>query len=225
MMMEEGFATELIIFDMDGVMYKFDGSGTDNAILLTPFYREIAQRGTAFIAEKLSVSKITAEMIREEVFQKYAGSVSIGLEKDYGINKVEYFAGAWDIDAARYINPDKKLRDFISNLSCKKAILTSAPHIWAKRALKQLNIYDLFDGLWFGDGDSKKPCKDAYTQILDAFGVKPEDTIMVEDEPRYLKPAKELGVGTVLIGSVKEPWIDYNIREIYELRELFGVGI
>lgn len=222
--MTNAAATKLIIFDMDGVMYKFEGCGTDNAILLTPFYREIEQNGVAFIAEKLSVPEATAEKIRETIFQKYVGSVSIGLENEYGLNKAEYFNNAWNIDATKYLNPDKKLRDFMGKLPCKKAVLTSAPQVWAKRALEQLNVYDLFDGLWFGDDAIRKPLREAYSRILEVFDIKPEETIMVEDEPRYLKPAKEVGMITVLIGAKKEPWIDYNIEDIYEIQKLARVN-
>ena len=47
---------ELVIFDMDGTLYKFKGSGKDNAIYQTDFYREVKDRGIKFLIEKFKAS-------------------------------------------------------------------------------------------------------------------------------------------------------------------------
>jgi FMN phosphatase YigB (HAD superfamily) len=48
--------------------------------------------------------------------------------------------------------------------------------------------------------------------------------MMVEDMPANLKPAKDLGMTTVLIGETPGGigWcVDYEIRQIQELRKVF----
>ena len=213
---------ELVIFDMDGTLYRFEGSGTDGAIYKTKFYREIKQKGVNFIAERLSISRKDAERVKEDIYNKYNGEISIGLEKEYNVDRKEYFAKTWNVDTSRYINPDRELRILLNKILCKKALLTSAPQVWAERALNQLNIDDLFDGLWFGDGDIRKTDKKAYLQVTDSFDIKPERTLIVDDEPKHLNPAKEIGITTVLVGSEIKPYIDYYIKDIYGIQNLIG---
>jgi putative hydrolase of the HAD superfamily len=215
---------ELIIFDMDGTLYRFESSGTDDAISMTKFYREIEENGIEFISKRLSVNKEKAEKIRQEIFRKYQGDISIGLEKKYGLGRNEYFSNVWSVDASKYIEPNKRLRDLLRSISSKKALLTTAPQAWAERALKQLTIDDLFDGLWFGDGDIRKPNRKAYLQVTNSLNTQPEKTVIVEDEPKYLKPAKGLGMTTILVGSEVRPWVDYCIPNIYEVQKIIGGG-
>ncbi|HIH14818.1 MAG: hypothetical protein QT08_C0009G0065 [archaeon GW2011_AR17] len=211
---------ELIIFDMDGTLYKFDSSGRDDAIFESGFYKEIERRGIDFIMKKLSVSISEAQKIREDIFRNYNGDVSIGLEKEYSLARGGYFGFVWNVDPSKYINVDKGLRELMRSIPYRRALLTTAPEVWARNVLRQLNIEYQFDGLWFGDGDVRKPDRRAYLQVTDSLGVMPEKTVIVEDEPKYLKPAKELGMTTVLVGSETAPWIDYYIPNIYEIQKI-----
>src|SRR3989344_4020546 len=178
---------ELIIFDMDGTLYKFDSSGRDDAIFESGFYKEIER---------------------------------IGLEKEYSLARGGYFGFVWNVDPSKYINVDKGLRELMRSIPYRRALLTTAPEVWARNVLRQLNIEYQFDGLWFGDGDVRKPDRRAYLQVTDSLGVMPEKTVIVKDEPKYLKPAKELGMTTVLVGSETAPWIDYYIPNIYEIQKI-----
>src|SRR3989338_8825058 len=171
---------ELIIFDMDGTLYKFDSSGRDDAIFESGFYKEIERRGIDFIMKKLSVSISEAQKIREDIFRNYNGDVSIGLEKEYSLARGGYFGFVWNVDPSKYINVDKGLRELMRSI----------------------------------------PYRRAYLQVTDSLGVMPEKTVIVEDEPKYLKPAKELGMTTVLVGSETAPWIDYYIPNIYEIQKI-----
>ncbi len=213
---------ELIIFDMDGTLYTFDSSGKDDAIFNTGFYREIEQRGIEFIMRRLSIPTEKAREIRETIFRDYNGDMSIGLETEYGIGRSDYFGFVWNVDPSRYITVDEELRELMRSIQCKKALLTTAPQVWANKVLQRLSIDDQFDGLWFGDGDIRKPDRRAYSQVTDSLNVKPERTLIVEDEPKYLKPAKELGMTTLLIGSETAPWINCYIPDIYEIQKIIG---
>ena len=43
---------------------------------------------------------------------------------------------------------------------------------------------------------------------------------MVEDELKYLEPAKGLGMTTILVGQNKKPYADYCIQDIREIRNI-----
>jgi pyrimidine 5'-nucleotidase len=209
---------DLLIFDMDGTLYDFVESN-DHTILSSKFYKEVETNGTRFIAQRLSISLEEANVIRKRVFDLYNGDISIGLEKEYEISKREYFQNVWNIDARKYFNRNEKLINLISDISEKKVILTAAPIVWADNALKQLGIYDLFDGIWSGDDDIRKPNAEAYKQILDYFKIRPERTLVIDDEQRCLEQAKSLGIQTMLKGrpGTDNKAVDYIIREIYEI--------
>ena len=217
---EFGMDFELIIFDMDGTLYSFQDSGQDDAIFKTRFYEEVRRRGMAFIEDALKVKNKEARKIWDDVYNSYDGNLSIGLEEVHGIDRTEYFDKVWNIDASKFIDKDSKLKDLIASITIKKAILTMAPKSWTRNVLYQLGIEDLFDGIWFGEGDIRKPDLEAYLQVVNYFCVSPKKTMIIEDEPKYLKPAKSLGMTTVLVGPTKEPYIDHNIEGIYDLGRL-----
>lgn len=215
---------DLVIFDLDGTLYKYeDIKGVPFSVIYgTRFHNEILKRAGEFISKRLGVTPAQALKVRNTLLKKYDGSISVGLQTEYGIRRREYLNYAWDIDVVKYLKPNPKLRAFLSQIRIRKALLTAAPAIWAKRALRRLGVDDLFDGMWCGDDDIRKPLKEAYLNVTSSMKEKPEKTIIVEDEVRYLKPAKEVGMTTVLIGSKKEDFIDYNISSIYEIKRLLG---
>ena len=214
--------TKLVIFDMDGTLYKFDSSGSDGAIYQTKFYDEVRRRGIEFLAQRLSISIEEATAIRERIFKEYSGDVSTALEKGYGIPKAEYFGYVWNIDASKYIQGDPELREVLLGVKCKRALLTTAPEIWAHAALKSIGVDGLFDKMWFGDGDIRKPDKRAYLQIVDYFGIAPENIVIVEDEPKFLAPAKALGMTTVLVGAKKPEHngIDHYVQRVHDIKHI-----
>lgn len=208
---------EMIIFDMDGTLYSFE-DGINN-MYSTKFYEEIKDRGTKFIADRLSIDEIVAEKLRAEIFTRYDGNISIGLKQEKGIEREEYFDYVWNIDASKYMRSDSKLKELLGRIPYRKAVLSSAPKVWVQKALRQLDIFEQFDGIWWDNG-LKKPDKHAYLQVTDAFNIETENVIMIDDDPAYLEPAKALGMKTVLIGSEKKPFIDYRIENIYGLIEV-----
>lgn len=214
---------DLIIFDMDGVLYNFkDSSNANKSIFCTPFYQEVQERGIRFIVKKLSISIEEANRIRSSLFMKYNSNISIALENEYGISKREYFETVWNIDVSKYVNKDPYLKGFLSNIKSKKALLTSAPKIWADKVLKQLGIYKSFDALWFGDDEIKKPNKIAYLQVINSFNVKPKNVLVIDDEIKCLEQAKNLGINIMLKGSADENYVDFKISNIYDLSSLIS---
>lgn len=218
---------------MDGTLYKFKGSGNNNALFKTAFYEEVTQNVVQFLASQLSCSVESAQKIREDIFVKYNGDISIGLEKDFGIERNVFFENTWNIDASKYFSADLVLQNMLLGVDAKKAVLTNAPKVWAKNALARLGIIDQFEKIYSGEGEIRKPQKEAYLQVCDAFEVKPNEVMMVEDELQYLKPAKELGMTTVFVsltnysnkffdGFSNESYVDYAITKIYDLEKIIG---
>jgi putative hydrolase of the HAD superfamily len=64
----------------------------------------------------------------------------------------------------------------------------------------------------------RKPQPRAYQRICEMLGVRPTECLLVEDNVRNLRPAKDLGMTTVLVGSDgTEASIDYAIARIEDI--------
>jgi putative hydrolase of the HAD superfamily len=66
-----------------------------------------------------------------------------------------------------------------------------------------------------------KPRPEAYRCVLDILGAKPEECLLVEDSVRNLKPAKELGIVTVLVNGSRKDCVDFAIDNVTQVGEVF----
>ncbi len=217
---------KLVIFDVDGTLYKFEDRIT--SFLDTPMYKKIKKNAASFLSSKKKIDLEEAKKIIEDIYLRYKTDISIGLEKEFGIPKKEYFNNVWNIDASKYIKYNPKLRETINSLDCKKAVLSNAPPVWINSILSQLKIQDLFDKKWTGDGKIRKPSREAYLTVCEYFESEPSECIMIDDDQGYLEAAKKLGMTTVFISPNSDTIIgkaDYSIKEISEIKEINGIFI
>jgi FMN phosphatase YigB (HAD superfamily) len=59
-------------------------------------------------------------------------------------------------------------------------------------------------GIFSHEAGVRKPNPKIYELALDKSNSKPEETIFIDDKPHFLKPAKELGIETILFTSPEE---------------------
>ena len=206
---------------MDGTLYKFEDSVT--SFLDTQMYKKIKENAVSYLCSEKKINLEEAKKKIDDIYLRYKTDISIGLEKEFGIPKDEYFNNVWNLDASKYIKYNPKIRETLSSLNCKKVALTNAPSIWINGVLSQLRIQDLFDKKWTGDGNVRKPSKEAYLTVYKYFKLKPEECIMVDDDQGYLEAAKKLGITTVFISPNSNAIIgkaDYSIKEIYQIKKI-----
>jgi len=187
------------IFDLDGTLYRFNSKG----FLDSKFYSDIRKRAYKFLSEKLKVSEECAKETYNCIKTKYNGEVSIGTEKEFGINRYDYFNFVWNLEPSDYITKNPSIREIFYNLEGKIAILTGAPKVWAKKVLEYLEVYDIVaNALFTGEPDIRKPNPLSFQQVLDYFRILPEQAISIGDqESTDIIPAKKLGIKTILLGS------------------------
>src|SRR4051812_47230386 len=90
------------IFDLDGTLYRFKGApGTTFSTSI--FYRDLRQRIVEFLAERLDISPLEAEQVRQTIHSRYNGEVSRGVECAYQIDRYDFFAHTWDCDPSVYV--------------------------------------------------------------------------------------------------------------------------
>ncbi len=208
----------LIIFDLDGTLYKLPGG----SFAKSPLKKRVLANAQNFIAKKLSKSKAEAKTILGNIQEKYGEDISIGLEKEYGLSRYDYFNTAWDVSTRGVVRETKSLRKILAVLKKRYnlALVSDAPQVWINNVLKALSVQDIFrKSIFSGEGNRRKGFGNAFSSIMKEYSVGPADCIAVGDqEATDIIPAKKLGIKTVLVaGLMKSTAADLNIKSIYEL--------
>jgi putative hydrolase of the HAD superfamily len=114
----------------------------------------------------------------------------------------------------------------LQSLPQKKFIFSNADRPYIFRVLSTLGIEDCFDGIVdiFSTHFACKPMDAAYRIALQAAGSpRPEACILVDDLPRNLEPAREMGMTAVLVhDKFPAAEVDYRIDSIYQLAGLIA---
>ncbi len=177
------------IFDLDNTLYSPEEE----------IFNQIDERMTKFITDKFKINNEEAFNIQKKYFLEYGTTLS-GLMKENNIDTDEFLEFVHDIDLD-ILKPDKKLNKIISNLPGKKFIFTNGSKKHAQNVLKKLEMNAIFDDIYDIKDSSfiPKPNMEAYTTFINKMGIDVNKSIMFEDIARNLKPAKELGIISVLI--------------------------
>lgn len=212
----------LFIFDLDGTLYRFEEGGFSKS----KFYADIKVNAYKFLSERLNLPLSESEKEYQIIKEKYKGEISLGVEKEFGIERYVYFANTWNLNPEVYFPKNPSLPNLFRRLKGRVAILTSAPRIWAKRTLDYLEISPFInDALFTGEPNIRKPSPLAFQQVIDYFGTSPERAISIGDqEATDILPAKSLGMKTVIIGK-ESGATDFCIESLEELIKLIEGGI
>src|SRR3989338_2837269 len=194
---------KLIIFDLDGTLYPLVGGSYDSS----PLKRRVLANAVKFISEKLSKSKVEAQAVLETVQKKYGEQISIGLEKDYGLSRYDYFNTVWNISTRGIVKKKLALRKVLLELqkTYTLVLVSDAPQVWIKNVLAALSVEDIFqDGIFSGEGGRRKGFGNAFSAIVRKYKIRPADCVAVGDqEETDILPAKQLGMRTVFVHQTK----------------------
>jgi putative hydrolase of the HAD superfamily len=177
-----------------------------------------------YLIERMGFSPEEVDTLRHEYFVTY-GTTLRGLLINHPerINADDYLAFVHDIPLQEYIQPDPSLRNLLLSLPQRRWIFTNSDDRHALRVLNVLGVRDCFDGIIDirALGYTCKPVEDAYHRALALAGeTHPGRSILFDDSPRNLAPARALGFRTVLVGQDKpDPSACHTITSLQELPE------
>jgi len=205
---------KLIVFDMDGTLYKLKGG----AFLDSKLNKKILENVLKFIQFKLKRSEKEARKILDDIKKEYGENISIALEEKYGFDRYDYFNYVWDIEPKSYIIKYSNLEDVLVRLTkeYKFILMSDAPKIWIENVLKELNVERFFNGnILSGEGGKRKIFGNYFSNLLKAYKLKPEKVIVVGDQENTdIVPAKKLGINTIYINkNGKSEFADINIGD------------
>lgn len=208
----------LLIFDLDGTLYELRGGSYSKS----PLRKCVLRNAEKLIAARLSKSASEARQILREIQKKYGEQISIGLEKEFGIDRYDYFNTVWDIPARGIVKRFPQLAEMLEALrkEYRFALVSDAPRVWINNVLAELDIQSFFRrSIFSGEGNMRKGFGNAFRKVAKALKANPKDCISVGDqEETDILPAKALGMLSVLIHCNKRSRIaDKTIPSIGEL--------
>ncbi len=220
---ESRVKTLTLIFDLDGTLYDFRGEDSQRASFgQSTFYAEIKERAYAFLSRKQSINESSAVELYNKIKDKWNGEVSIGVEKDLGIDRYEFFENVWNLDPSKFVDANN-LRPIFSEIekeNLKVVILTASPRVWALKALKHLGLESYGNRLFTGEPDIRKPDPEAFMNVCRTLRIKPEECISIGDQVTTdIIPAKSLGMKTIFVGDSCHD-ADYTVKSVKNILEI-----
>jgi putative hydrolase of the HAD superfamily len=205
------------IFDLDNTLYPASAN----------LFDEIDRKMCAFIADYLKVGHAEAYKVQKSYFRAH-GTTLKGLMDVHGMDPAAYLEFVHDVDMSRLVC-DTRLDAALHKLPGRKFVFTNATTAYANRVLACLNLSHHFEAIYDIESGRyvPKPDPSIYTDLIGRWGVRPEDSVMVEDVARNLIPAKALGMATVWV-ETDRPWAkaegeivnpDYTVTDLADFLE------
>jgi len=203
-----------ILFDLDNTLYPKSLGIFDLVIARIRNYMEV----------RLNYEKEWARELRQEYLHKY-GSTLRGLMIHQNIDPADYLEYVHDVGVEERLSPNPALADMLASIPLERAIFTSGHRPHALKVLRCLGVESFFPQIFdiVFTHYIPKPNPEPYQQILECIGRDGKDCLMIEDIPANLKPAKDFGMITVLVGETPggmNGFVDYEIRDILQLNKV-----
>lgn len=200
-----------IIFDLDCTLYPASYGLEEN----------VARRIIEYVSAYLGKSEEEAAAEREESKTQY-GTTLEWLIAEKGFTAVDDFlARVHPENEGDSLSADPELRSFLESLPCPCSVLTNSPAFHAHRFIRILGLEGIFRRVFAieDDGFKGKPHASAFNRVLDVFGVKPDETLFIDDTPRYVAGFIALGGRGILIdeGGIHNNYPYERIRTLKEL--------
>ena len=206
-----------ILFDLDNTLYPRSLGIFDLVIERIRNYMEV----------RMGFEKELARSLRQEYLRRY-GSTMRGLMIHHNVNPDDFLEYVHDVGVEERLSPDAELAGLLKSITTGKGIFTSGHRPHAQRVLRCLGVEGYFPEIFdiIFTRFIPKPNPEPYRQILDHLRLEGRDCMMIEDLPANLKPAKDLGMTTVLVGETSggmDGCVDYEIRDILQLGRVFDL--
>jgi pyrimidine 5'-nucleotidase len=182
-----------LFLDLDDTLYPRD-SGV---------WEAISARILGFMIERLSFSEEQARSVRMDFVERY-GTTLKGLMRHFEVDPREYMRFVHDLPIRRMIRKDPHLAQMLAALPQAKWILTNADQAHAGRVLEALGIESLLEGVidFFDLAPHSKPEREAFQRAMQiARASEAAACVLVDDQPRNLAAAQQLGMTVVLVGE------------------------
>lgn len=181
-----------ILFDLDNTLYPASSG----------LMQSVDTRITDYVQQLLGLDAGAAMELRRRYFVDY-GTTLRGLQHHHEVDVEHYLDYVHGMAIESFIASDAELDHLLGQVCATKAIFTNAPAEYARRVLAVLGVErhfeQIFDIRFFGF--AAKPDPLGYRLALAALGAEGAQTLLIEDTPQNLAPARALGMATILVGE------------------------
>lgn len=182
---------KVIIFDLGGVIFSFDGGGYE------------AREKLAFLFN------LDKERLHNLWFQRYKRDLILGIknEEDYLTDIIKTFNLKTSLKELNRIienfnTVDESMIELVKKLkeNYLLVVLNNESKGWNQYRIKKFYLNDYFE-LIFSSSDVglAKPDKKIYKLVLNNLkGINPSEVLFIDNREENLPPAEELGIKTIL---------------------------
>lgn len=177
------------VFDLDNTLYPAS----------CRLFDQVDQRIGLYVQQLLNLPPDEARALQKKYFREHTTTLR-GLMINHGIEPGDFLDFVHEIDVSG-VQPDARLAAALTDLPGRKVIFTNGTVKHAENVMNRLGITHHFQGM-FDIADANfipKPDPGSYRAMIDRFGIVPERSAMIDDMPRNLQPAADLGMTTIWI--------------------------
>ena len=200
-----------LIFDLDDTLYP-RGSGV---------MEEIRRLILRYMTERLGMPAEEAKALRLRYLAEY-GTTMAGLLRHQHIDPDDYLEYVHDFPIQCYLRTNEELDAVLEAIPLQKAIWTNATRAHAHRVLSVLGIRRHFSRIVDVRDMNymSKPAPEVYHCLLKLLGAEGPECVLVEDSVRNLRPAKAVGMTTVLVDGEGDEDVDFVIGRVEEIGDV-----
>ena len=206
-----------ILFDLDETLYPKE----------TGLMAVVSQRINDYMRLRLGIPTSQVPELRKRYYRRY-GTTSRGLYLHHHLDVHDYLVYVHDLPVEEYLSPDPLLDEVLDGIEAEKAVFTNSPREYVQRVLRALGVERHFDRIFdiYFLEQINKPDRRAYLKVIEALETDGQDCLIVDDLARNLKPGKDLGMVTVLVGDDpkgslwEEEGVDFVIPKVTELERM-----
>lgn len=185
------------VFDLDNTLYPAKSD----------LFAQIQVKMNDYVAKFLDLPHDEARLVQKKYYVEY-GTTLNGLMKHHNVDPHDYLHHVHDIDYS-ILQKDNELKAAIESINGRKIVFTNGSKKHAQNAINALGLDGAFDTIIdiAATNFVPKPNFDAFKVLVEKQNINPNHSVMVEDLPKNLKTAKDMGFATILVWSDKE-WHD-----------------
>ncbi|HPR56288.1 MAG TPA: pyrimidine 5'-nucleotidase [Deltaproteobacteria bacterium] len=198
----------MVLLDVDDTLYP-KGSG--------PF-TQVNSRIDRYVMSTCRIDRHRAGLLRKTYIREY-GSTLQGLMRHYGIDPAHYLKDVHDVPVEAMLGRDERLRSTLADLGRELVAFTNGSFEYACRILKALGIDGLITDLFTIEYMDfvPKPLPWAYHKVMQQYGKRPGEYLVVDDSVANVRTAQELGMAAVIVGAEDPEGLALSIPSIYDI--------
>jgi putative hydrolase of the HAD superfamily len=199
---------EFVIFDLDNTLYPRHSGVME----------DMGRRIQTWLCDRLNLTWQEARDLRRDYLHQY-GTTMGGLMVEHDMEVSDYLDFVHDIRVEDYLEPNPALEQMLEGIPLRKVIYTNGTSAYGRRVLQALDALDQFERIIGIEevGLRNKFTREAYKRTLALLETKGPACIMVEDSARNLRPAKELGLTTILVDAEPNQYVDFTVDSVLQV--------